>query len=226
MKAIPWLAGFLLGISASVVSPAQEAKKPEPVAYELGEKVQFHWGGKWLDADIVEIRKDGRARLAFEKDGQTRNLVLPPDKLRKANAADAPAGEIREGDKVVVEQKGNWLAASVVGIKGTGWIEVKYVIDGRELTPAVPPERVRKVGQPGTPDPTVIREKEFRTWTSVDRKTMEARLDEYVGGAPHIVVELRNGQKIQVQLDQLHIKDRAYLTRSLRGMNPKQPGAK
>ena len=186
--------------------------------YEVGDKIEYNWGGKWNPGTITEIRDNGLMKVEFVKDGEPKALMLRENKLRTLERSGPR--DFRAGDKVAVEMKnGNFLDATVVEVKGNGWIEVEYVIDGTTLTPAIPPERVKPVGAAAgtaTAKPTELSSQEFRTWKSMQGTEIEARLVSYIGGSAEATLERRGGGRITVRLDQLSLGDRAYLTRALK----------
>ena len=186
--------------------------------YEVGDKIEYNWGGKWNPGTITEIRDNGLMKVEFVKEGEPKALMLRENKLRSLERSGPR--DFRAGDKVAVEMKnGNFLDATVVEVKGNGWIEVEYVIDGTTLTPAIPPERVKPVGATAGPTaakPTELSSQEFRTWKSMQGTEIEARLASYIGGSAEATLERRGGGRITVRLDQLSLGDRAYLTRALK----------
>ena len=200
------------------IAMAFSISKAEP-AYQLGDKIEYNWGGKWNPGTITEIRDNGLMKVEFTKDGEDKALMLRSNKIRTLHKSGPR--DFRGGDKVVVRMKnGNWLDATVIEVKGNGWIEVEYVIDGTTLTPAIPPDRVKPAGTPDS-GPTVLSSQEFRTWKSKQGTEIQARLVKYIGGSPEATLERRNGVRITVRLDQLSVPDRAYLTRELKGNDAK-----
>lgn len=217
MKVFCLLLSFILGINGTLL-----AANEEEASYSVGEKVQVQWGGKWIDAEVQSISSKGWVKVSYRMGTKDRELNLPPKNVRKHDGSPPPH-EYKPGEQVLVSRKdGTWLEAKVLRILDNGAVEVEFVIDGTTLSPALSPDRLKPIKEekedPQVATATTFSSPDFRSWTSTSGTAIEARCAEYVGGKADVTLVKRNGQQLKVRLDQLHVKDRAYLTRSLKGL--------
>lgn len=127
-----------------------------------------------------------------------------------APSVDKKRPNFKVGDKVQVEWAGRTHTAEVVGIAGTGWIEVKFERDGMELTPVFPPDKVKRADKTShavrTGSATAAAGK-LRTWSSksgkykVKAKFLEVDDDQ-------VTLEKEDGETVTVAINKLSDADR------------------
>jgi hypothetical protein len=121
-------------------------------------------------------------------------------------SANGKNARFKVGDKVLVEWGGEMQPAQVIGIKPTGWIEVKFKRNGRFITPVFPPEDVKLAGKSTAKKAPAKSDSPLRTWTSKNGKfkiqAKFVRLED-----DQLTLEKEGGDTVTVALEKLSEAD-------------------
>jgi hypothetical protein len=127
-------------------------------------------------------------------------------------AAQAETESLKPGDKVELDWGGKTVTAEVVERSRLGWYKVKFDWNGSEVSPTLPPTKVRALG--GAPktdeDAPAVKAQPSRKWKDGSGKF---ELDaSFVGkDGENIQLKRADGKVIQVPLHKLSQEDRAYI---------------
>jgi hypothetical protein len=117
------------------------------------------------------------------------------------------AGELKPGDKVQLDWAGQTVEGEVLERSATGWFKVKFVWNGREMTPTLPPKNLRPVaGEKAAAQ---------RTWKDATGKFEIAA--SFAGKDDSgVLLKKSDGKTIRVPLDKLSKEDHAYVEELLK----------
>jgi hypothetical protein len=122
-------------------------------------------------------------------------------------AAEPTAMQLSPGDKVEVKWVGKPVVAEFVEYSPTGWVTVKFVADGIQMTPSFPPGQVRPLGRSNEVAGTTSK-RPLRTWTDKSGKfKTKARFVQLSGD--ELTLETIEGKKITIALEKLSEADQA-----------------
>jgi hypothetical protein len=132
-------------------------------------------------------------------------LVLIVTLLAGLCSAEPGKGKLSPGDKVEVEWAGERVVAEFVEYSALGWVTVKFFSSGIELTPTLPPNRIRFLsagkGANGVKRP-------LRNWTDATGNFQtKARFVALVGD--ELTLESEDGEQITMALEKLSEADQA-----------------
>jgi len=136
-----------------------------------------------------------------------------PDVAAAQNAGAAPPGTLEPGDPVEIEWAGEKVKGEFVEYFPNGWLTVKILSNGLEMSPTLPPDQVRVVAKPGQANAGAPAAKRpMRTWTDTtgEFKT-KARFIDLDG--EQLTLETDKGERITIALEKLSDDDRAMAKR-------------
>ena len=186
--------------------------------FKAGDEVLLERAGNIFAAKVVGIdRSSGWVDVKYDDDdfGPT-TLKLPPDRLAPARrngkklltSDPGQKGDFEVGDEVLTAFGGIHIA-EVVEINGNGWVKVKFDNNGLEMTPTLPPHKLRLIEgeQVSLADGVLV-----RTWSSQGGKfTVEAKFVELRGDS--VILETEGGKTVTVALDKLSDDDQELARR-------------
>ncbi|HEV7224649.1 MAG TPA: SHD1 domain-containing protein [Pirellulales bacterium] len=185
--------------------------------FKAGDEVLLARAGDIFAAKVVGVdRSSGWVKVKYEDDGGPTTQALPPDHLTPARrngkrlltSDPGQKGDFRVGDEVLTAFGGVHIA-EVVEISGNGWVKVKFDDNGLEMTPTLPPNKLRLIEgeQVSLADGALL-----RTWSSQGGKfTVEAKFVELRGDS--LLLETEGGKTLTVALDKLDDDDRELARR-------------
>lgn len=193
-------------------SSSSSAKKKSRL--KPGDEVLTEHGGDIFTAKVKGIdRFSGWIEVRFKDDlGEQIDQKLPADHFIPAvrrgkkllTSGPGLKGEFEVGDEVLAIFGGVHIA-EVVEISGTGWLKVKYDNDGFEMTPTLPPNKLRLIESDQVQIP-LAEAAATRTWSSQGGKfTVEAKFVALRGDS--VTLEKANGKTLTVELEKLSDDD-------------------
>lgn len=123
--------------------------------------------------------------------------------------ADPAGGKLSPGDRIEVEWAGQPCQGEFVSYSPSGWLKVKFSFMGVEITPTLPPEKVRVLGGTGGGGGGGAASKRpLRTWTDATGKfKQKARFVKLDGD--ELTLETEAGKTITMTLAKLSEADQA-----------------
>lgn len=148
-----------------------------------------------------------------------------PDVAAAQNAAAAPPGTLEPGDPVEVEWAGEKVKGEFVEYFPNGWLTVKILSNGLEMSPTLPPDQVRVLAKPGQAKAGAPAAKRpMRTWTDTTGKfKTKARFVELDG--EKVTLETDKGKRITIALEKLSDGDQAMAKKIAATMAKEAPAA-
>lgn len=189
---------------------SSSAKKKAP--FKAGDDVLLERAGDIVAGKVVGVdRSSGWVQVKCDDDGGTKQTV-PPGHLTPAvrkgkkllTSGPGLKGEFEVGDEVLVGFGGVHIA-EVLEIGGNGWVKVKFENDGIEMTPTLPPSKLRLIES--TSDPVLLAEgAALRDWSSQGGKfTINAKFVELRGDS--VTLKKEDGKSLTVAIDKLSDDD-------------------
>ncbi len=128
--------------------------------------------------------------------------------------AQVAVAEFSAGDQVEVEWAGKTVTGEVIERAATGWVKVKFSWNGSELTPTLPPRKVRPIAKAADTVGPV------RKWKDATGKfEIEAGFVRKDG--ENVLLQKVGGVTIKVPLDKLSAEDQTHVAELLRPMADK-----
>ena len=141
----------------------------------------------------------------------------------QAGAADPDKGKLEPGDRVEIEWAGEKVQAEFVEYFANGWITVKFLRNGIEMSPTLPPAQVRVLAKRGGAGGGAAAKRPFRTWTDTTGKfKTKARFVELAGDT--VTLETDKGKSLTIPLAKLSEADQE-MARKIAAKMGRQPAA-
>lgn len=137
----------------------------------------------------------------------------------------AAPGRLKPGDPVEVEWAGEKVKGEFVEYFPNGWLTVKILSNGLEMSPTLPPDQVRALAKPGKAKAGAAgATRPLRTWTDTTGKfKTKARFVELDGGK--VTLETDKGKRITIALEKLSDGDQAMAKKIAAMMTEEAPAA-
>lgn len=129
-----WVLALVLAWAASVLSPSNTARA---AGWEVGDRVEVRWKGKWYPARILEFHR-GQYKVHYRGYESSWDEWVAVNRIRPA----AGAPQWRAGDRVQVSWKGAWYKARILEYAG-GKYKVHYAGYDSSWDEWVRPKRIQ-----------------------------------------------------------------------------------
>ncbi len=184
---------FVTGEGKTVFLDPQVIEVPAPV------QITTNSDGKGTTTTTITETKDGEGGQRTVTITRGRSTGNPP-----SGSGAGKKESFKVGDKVTVVWAGKTETAEVVGFSGTGWVKVKFPRDGIELTPTLPPDKLKLVAAEKKKSPPAGAT--LRTWSSKGNKfTIKAKFVEL--SKDTVTLEKEDGEAVTLTLDKLSEAD-------------------
>lgn len=172
----------------------------------------------YLDPQVVAVPAPVQVTTTTDGKGRTTTTIVQGGNgtttrremtVTRGGAAAPGAGAkgaYKVGDKVLVEWAGRTETGEVIALPPTGWVRVRFNRDGIELSPTLPPDRVKPAAAPEAKKAAA--DAVVRTWaTKAGRFTVRAKFVALSNGS--LTLEKENGETLTVDLDKLTDADQS-----------------
>jgi hypothetical protein len=128
--------------------------------------------------------------------------------------AQEAAAELAPGDQVELDWAGKTVTGEVLERTATGWLKVKFTWNGSEMTPALPPAKLRRLAKAKEPMAGAVRK-----WKdSTGKFEIEAGFVRQDGD--NVLLQKVDGATIKVPLAKLSAEDQTHVADLLRPAAP------
>lgn len=217
LKEVTVQASFVNGQGVIVYLEPQIIAVPTPIQATVTAKAQVGNGAgrSGVTATITQTERSGngvrtsRRQVSIFHGGSSGNSNN--DDKKPSPPSPKSNSRFKVGDKVLVDWAGRTHNGEVVEIAATGWIKVKFELNGIQLTPALPPDNLTPVKSAagGDKSKSTASASAMRTWTSKNGKyRVTAKFIELKDDS--VRLEREDGETLTVALDKLTEADQQF----------------